>query len=241
MIHIDCIYIINLTRSTEQLKNKLNNYPFLLKDNTKIVFFDGINGWDLVSGNLKIDLNYKVANWWNIESYNNWYSRNVVPGEIGCGLSHYKCLEDSFLKNYKTILILEEDFLITEPFPFKEMFINLPKEWSLVYFGRNKVWGDYKEEKIDKYLRKIGYSYQTHANLYSSKGIREILNSSYLYNLISWDEFLPAINGTTNRRDALKYFYNPNFLALGFDENYIMQTSLPENQSLTEENLNIKK
>jgi hypothetical protein len=232
----DHIYIINLNTPIDYLTKRLDPY-FHVIGKTGITIFDGINGWDLINKNKFSKFNYKLSKWWKIQSPHPGFSRDTTPGEIGHGLSYYNVIQDAYNKGYKNILVLEEDFLITEPFPYNELFEGLPKEWSAIYLGRIKNWPGFREPKIGKFLRKIGYSYLTHAILWSSKGIKEIINSTYLEDFIPWDEFMPSINGTTIRRDAIKRFHNPNFLALGFDEDYIIQTSFMEQQSYTEQNL----
>ena len=240
MINIDHIYIISLRSSEEHLWDKLKFHPYLFSEKTKVTIFNGINGWDLISNNKVSNIKYNLSKWWKIPSKNQVYNKDITPGEIGCGLSHYSCLQDAYYKGYNNVLILEEDFLITEPFPYNELFHNLPQEWSIIYLGRHNNWKGVNEIKQGKFLRRVGYSYSTQAILYSSKGIKEIINSTYLKNFIPWDEFLPSINGTTNRRDAINHFYNPNFLALGFDESYITQTSPWEGYSDTQQKFNTK-
>ena len=64
--------------------------------------------------------------------------------------------------------------------------------------------------------------------------MKEIIESSILDNIIASDEFFPAINGTSDRLDAVKIFNNPEFKAYALNGGYIGQTSNPNENSLTE-------
>ena len=72
--------------------------------------------WDLQNGNIELPYKkYNQAKWWKLKNdpklpQNNWWSRDLTPGEIGCGLSHYSTIENAYNEGFENILILEEDF-----------------------------------------------------------------------------------------------------------------------------------
>jgi hypothetical protein len=65
--------------------------------------------------------------------------------------------------------------------------------------------------------------------------MKEILDSPILDNIIASDEFLSAINGTSDRLDAVDVFYNSNFKSYALNGGYFNQSSNP-NSSSTEFN-----
>ena len=89
---------------------------------------------------------------------------NYIIGALGCKLSHYEIIKLSKERNYKNILILEDDFLLKENF---NMILNqglqeLLFDWHMLYLGGNhKI----EPEKISniQYLHKCIETYTTHA------------------------------------------------------------------------------
>tara|TARA_B110000503_G_scaffold134557_1_gene213769 strand:+ start:769 stop:2148 length:1380 start_codon:yes stop_codon:yes gene_type:complete len=229
---IDFVYIINLNTPNEEIIKKIQQVSF--PHNVNYYIFPAISGWEILKDPTKSPIKFKSSNWWNIEHINNFYNRDVTPGEMGCTLSHYQCIEASYSSGYNNILILEEDFVPLGKFPTLEMFKNIPEDASLIYLDRNGLWGEDKEERINKYVTKVGYSYNNHAYIVTRKGMKEVLDSNILNNIIPLDEFFPAINGTSDREDAVKIFHNPNFQAYSFNGGYFNQSSNRYINSLTE-------
>ena len=231
---IDFVYIINLNTPNEDIVKKINqvSWPY----NINYYILDAINGWEIVNNPLSSPFPFKSANWWNIEHPNRFYNRNVTPGEIGCTLSHYQCIESSLSSGYDNILILEEDFTPSGKFPSLEMLNDIPDDASITYLDRNKLWSDDKEKRINNSITEVGYTYNTHAYIISKKGMGEIINSDILNNVITPDEFFSAIHGKSDRKDAIDIFYNSNFKAYAFDGGYFNQSSNPNTNSLTEFN-----
>ena len=67
----------------------------------------------------------------------------------------------------------------------------------------------------------------------------EIVNSSILNNIIALDEFFSAINGASDRKDAIEVFNDINFKSYSFNGGYFEQSSNPNSNSLTEFNPNM--
>tara|TARA_B100000674_G_scaffold58320_1_gene40592 strand:- start:82 stop:1458 length:1377 start_codon:yes stop_codon:yes gene_type:complete len=228
---IDKIYIINLTLPNEHIVNKLNELPL---DSCQYFILDACNGWEVVKGNEKPKFDFKVADWWKIDHEHNFYNREVTPGEIGCGLSHYECVKLGYDEGHETILILEEDFIYNGEWPSEETFNQLPKDWSMFNLARRGLWSENEEEILGDDLIRVGYSYNNQAYLVSRKGMKEILDSAYLDNVVVNDEFYPALHGTHDRQDAIDKFYNPDFRYYATRKEYFGQTSNPQVNSLTE-------
>ena len=205
---IDFTYIINLNSTNEEIINKLKK---IKRDNDiNYYILPAINGWEIVKDQSKSPFKFTLADWWKLkDNTNHFYSRDITPGEAGCMLSHYQCIKSAYEDGFEAILILEEDFIPTNKFPTKEELDNVPDDWSILYLDRNALWEN--ELKVNKHVTKVGYIYNNHAYLVSRKGMEEVINSPILDNIIASDEFFPAINGTSDRLDAVDVFYNSNF------------------------------
>ena len=229
---IDFVYIINLNTPNKEINDKIQQVPWPYPLSYYIL--DAINGWEVIENPSLSPFKFKPAKWWKIDSNNKFYNRDVTPGEIGCMLSHYQCVELGFKEGYNNILIFEEDFTPLGSFPTQEIFNDVPEDASLIYLDRSQLWGKDRETKINNNVTQVGYSYNNHAYIVTRKGMKEVLNSPILDNIIVSDEFYPAINGTTKRDDAIKIFHNPNFKAYSLNGGYFDQTSNPQVNSLTE-------
>jgi GR25 family glycosyltransferase involved in LPS biosynthesis len=231
---IDFTYIINLNTPNTRINEKIGDIKFPYNVNYYIT--SAINGWDVIKFPSKSPYNFKLADWWKTTEYGdkNFYNRDVTPGEAGCMLSHYDCIYSGYRDGFKNILILEEDFYSLGKFPTQEEMDSIPVDASIIYLDRSQLWGDDKEKRINKHITEVGYTYNNHAYIVTRKGMKEIIESSILDNIIVSDEFFPAINGTSDRLDAVKIFNNPEFKAYALNGGYIGQTSNPNINSLTE-------
>tara|TARA_R110000744_G_scaffold322808_1_gene428758 strand:+ start:70 stop:1431 length:1362 start_codon:yes stop_codon:yes gene_type:complete len=227
---LDQVYVINLNTPEDEIIKKIQEVNW--NEEIEYYVYPAVDGWDLNKSNNVP--NFRIADWWKIDSENSFHNREVKPGEMGCTLSHLKIIKEAFEEGYKNILILEEDFVYKGKFPTIKELKLIPNEASMVYLDRNQLWGNDREERINKYITKVGYTYNNHAYIVTRKGMEEILNSSILDNVIAIDEFLPAINGTSDRGDAVKTFHNPNFEAYSLNGGYFSQSSITETNALTE-------
>ena len=234
---IDFVYIINLNTPNKEINDKIQQVPWPYPLNYYIL--DATNGWEVVENPSISPLKFKSADWWNIESSNKFHNRTVTPGEIGCMLSHYQCIELAHKEKYDNVLILEEDFIPSGMFPTPKMFDDIPEDASIIYLDRSQLWDDSKETRINSNITQVGYTYNTHAYIITKKGINEIINSKILNNIITPDEFFSAINGKSDRKDAVNIFYNKNFRSYSFNGGYFSQSSNPNTNSLTEFDPNI--
>lgn len=234
---IDFVYIINLNTPNEEINSKIQqvSWPYPLN----YYILDATNGWEVIDNSSLTPYKFKAAKWWKIDSSNKFHNRDVTPGEIGCMLSHYQCVKLAHEGGYNNILILEEDFVPSGKFPTQEMFNDIPKDASIVYLDRSQLWGDDKENRINSNITEVGYTYNNHAYIITLKGILEIVNSSILNNIIALDEFFSAINGASDRKDAIEVFHDINFKSYSFNGGYFEQSSNPNSNSLTEFNPNM--
>lgn len=223
---IDQVYVINLNTDPSELINRINQLD--LPPNTPYFIMDALDGRD--SNALLSFGNFSTFNW-KIESQNSWWNRDLTPGEVGCILSHIKVWYDAYVKGYKNILILEEDFV-----PSSLKNLRLPEtEWDLLYLGRNKVDANLIEEEIgDFYIP--SYSYNTHAYMLSFSGIKKIVGYSPHLGIIPADEFLSATYCEHPREDV-RTRYSACLNAFATKQQYIKQIPTSVRPSTTEMNM----
>jgi GR25 family glycosyltransferase involved in LPS biosynthesis len=87
---------------------------------------------------------------------------NYLTGSVGCKLSHLKIIELALSKNYKKILILEDDvgFKKGALRKLKNAIKSLPEDWKMLYLGGNNL---LPTTKVSRSLSKIQSIYTTHA------------------------------------------------------------------------------
>jgi|TARA_R110000787_G_scaffold111019_3_gene219874 hypothetical protein len=234
---IDHVFIINLNTPNRDIEKRLQSikWPY------EIPFYilPATNGWEAVNDKSKAHHNFKLADWWKIDiqtsaKHARFYTREVTPGEAGCMLSHYQCIYNAYHDGLDNILIFEEDFYSLGKFPTQTELDAVPDDASILYLDRSQQCVDWDEIRVNDYVTNIGYSYNNHAYIMTRKGMKEVLDSPILDNIIVSDEFFPAINGTSDRKDAISVFHNPEFQAYALNGGYFGQTSNPDVNALTE-------
>ena len=229
MKKIDYTYIINLNTPNEEIVERLSEAKYT--EYFDYYIYPAVNGWDK---GLKSKYKFKNADWWKIESNNSFWNREVTPGETGCMLSHYNVIRAAYEEGYETILILEEDFNPSGEYPSRLVLSEVPDDCSILYLDRNAMCSPSEETRISKNITKVGYTYNNHAYIVTRKGMKEVIDSKILDNIIISDEFFPAINGTSDRKDAIKILHNPKFVAYALNGGYFNQISNRNTTSLTE-------
>ena len=234
---IDYIFIINLNTPASELASRMESikWPYAIP----YYILEATNGWEAVNDKSKAHHNFKIADWWRIDGHSaaknaNFYTRDVTPGEAGCMLSHYQCIYNAYHDGLDNILIFEEDFYSLGKFPTQQEFNSIPVDASLIYLDRSQQCPDWDEERINDHITKVGYTYNNHAYIMTRKGMKEVLDSPILDNIIVSDEFFPAINGTSDRKDAIRIFHNESFTSYALNGGYFGQTSNPGINALTE-------
>ena len=114
--------------------------------------------------------------------YKNKNLNKIICGRIGCWLSFYGVLIESYLKNHKSVLILEDDFKILDPpnkfnEKIKICHDELPEDWDLFYLSAYYVKG-YDFEPVENFsnnLIKAKTALSSHCIAISEKGIKKLL------------------------------------------------------------------
>ena len=220
-MQIDKIYIISLDgdkpEAQQIIKDKLDDLG--LENSTP---FEIVKGFDGRSGTIPEGFN-TYANW-NLgdNTWNKWWKRPVLPGEVGCMVSHYGIWERIRLDGVNKALILEEDFLAK--IPLKDIqFPGFPNHnWDIAFLGRFTLDPE-NETNIDSTWNHSLSNYNSHAYVVTKHAVEVLLDEySIKENLIPSDEFLAATYTPHRREDIAELF--PNKLsAIAVIEDCIVQ------------------
>ena len=119
--YVDNVYLINMDKDTDRLEKVTKECD---KVSIKFERFPGVKVSDLSQNILDKYIPKETQK----------YRTN---GMIGCGLSHLFIWQDAVQKNYKNILVLEDDVFFTDD--FNEYLINVmeevPDDYDILYLG----------------------------------------------------------------------------------------------------------
>lgn len=221
---IDKVYIITTDFSEENeysIKSRLEKLG--LPKGTPYEIFYGVNGKYLS------DIDFKVFPNWEIESDNEFWSRPITRGEVGCTMSHMGVWYNAYVVNeYETILVLEDDFFTYDPVDWDSIDKVNFTSWDMIYLGRIPQTqydgvSDTTIDGIDDFVY-AGYSYQTHAYLINRKGLSKInFQRPTIYeNIIPADELLSALISYHPRAD-IRGLITSSLVGLAFTKTKIHQ------------------
>lgn len=187
-----------------------------------ITAFDGRDG-DIPEG-------YNVYDKWDVgpdseHSWNDWWRRPVLPGEIGCAASHRRVWESMIMSGDGLTLVLEEDFfnannnnITTLPDP------PVDSNWDIALLGRDIIQKSVEEESIDDTWSRARHFYNLHA--YVIKGAnsaKKLLSGGLKENVIPVDEYVSAL-GHEHRREDIREMFPQSMVVVGTkDPFYIIQ------------------
>jgi len=110
------------------------------------------------------------------------HKRELVPGEIGCSLSHYFIYEKAVKENMESILILEDDAVLKQGFQEALELIDQHKdEYDLILLGHRggSVPSFWKRKKIGKYFLApmVNRPYGTYGYWISQQGAKLLMEN----------------------------------------------------------------
>jgi len=152
--YFDKIYCINLDRRKDrwdETVNELNKWGLL----------NQVERYSAIDGNTIKDNKFRINN-----------------GELGLLNTHLDIIKDAKTKNYKSILLLEDDIEFTkEILNLDNYFDVLPKDWDILWFGgnHNKHMGN-KLNLINDKIIKCNMTYSTHSIAFNNSSFDVILN-----------------------------------------------------------------
>lgn len=179
--YVDMTYIITLHPEKEdELRKRFEEFGMT----SAVTIFHGCNGH--TGENLPEE--YEVYENWNIENHENgWWNRNVMPGEAGTSLSHWKVWHDAYERGYEKILILEDDFEVTKK--WDPQMLETDFDWSLFYLSCNFI--QEPEELSDLHV-KPKLTYCTHSYLLTREGCKLLIDQNFHHYIFAIDEFVSA-------------------------------------------------
>ena len=131
------VFLINLDRSPDRLKNAKQNLPFTFE---RFKAFDGkqIDLYNLHQQGYLAHSSLKDTNM-SIGSPSDKTNRKLTHGAVGCYLSHTSLWEHCVLQN-EPIIILEDDIGIkgnkNQFYKNIDKFMNqIPNNWDIIFFG----------------------------------------------------------------------------------------------------------
>ncbi len=115
---VDKVYVINMDKDKERMKSL---HIELSKHSIEYTRFNAIIG-------ARVETSKYLTNECN---------RFCTDGIKGCALSHRAIWEDMILKNYQSVLVLEDDIQIEPDFneTFKEAWDSVPKDFDVLWVG----------------------------------------------------------------------------------------------------------
>lgn len=231
---VDRTYIICLDPTDQKKEELLSRFASSGLKSKDVVIFEATNGYT----NRLMPPNIRVWKDWKINSSNSWWNRDVLPGEIGCAVSHWRIWNDAHSNGFKKILILEEDFTVIRP--FNKEAIRTFEDWTILYLGHSFVNSPIRT--VTESLVQPGYTYTTHAYMLTNDGCRLLLEQNFHDSIIPLDEFLSATFCDHPRKDLSWIWRDSKALAVVpsfFGQSSTKETSTTENQpALSRMNLN---
>jgi GR25 family glycosyltransferase involved in LPS biosynthesis len=159
--YVDNVYLINMDKDIDRLKKITKECN---KVNIKFEKFSGIK---------VTDLSQKI-----LDKYIPKEIQKYGPdGMIGCGLSHLFIWEDAVNKNYKNILVLEDDVYFTDDFNeyLQNVMEEVPDDYDILYLGYKDSICKAPEDNNFNYIYKPIFPLLTHAMIISNKGLKKLL------------------------------------------------------------------
>ena len=159
-MNIDKIYVISLDSQDPEMQDKT------LKGLQKLNFANSTGyeihpAWNGIKDGAPAG--YAAYSKWKLEdTWNDWWKREVIPGEVGCMVSHIKVWERIVAEGLERTLILEDDFKgngevgeLDEP----------TVDFDIAYLGRWKINKKAEEVSVGGSWVTPTASYCTHAYL----------------------------------------------------------------------------
>ena len=158
------VFIINLDRRVDRMKSMKNLMTEL-----------NITNWERFSA---IKPRYSQI---NKESYSGYHklmklNKKYVKGSVGCKLSHLEVLKIAKARNYKNILILEDDVNFTGNLRHIEIGLREIENlnWDILYLGLNQA--KYTPVSDLVFISKVISGLCTHAYIVKRKSYNKIIN-----------------------------------------------------------------
>ena len=224
-MRINKIYVISLgiyskPELQEAIEAKLGGMDFFANTGYEIIeAFDGRDG--------AIEDGYSVYQNWDLGAgtWNDWWQRPVLGGEIGCAISHRKIWERIVFDGHGLSLVLEEDFMMSEGgsiAALQDPPVN--SNWDIALLGRDKIEKDVEEATIDNVWCRPRHFYNLHAYVIKNSDVaKRLLSGGLKENVIPVDEYVSAL-GYAHRREDVRTMFPPSMTIIATqDPDFVIQ------------------
>ena len=218
------VFVVNLARRPDRLARMKRVVPSAWNAEYTTYWPGPLDGASIKPG----DLNGFGLFPWEIESDNEWWSRPLRLGEIGCAVSHWLCWKRAGELAADCTLVLEDDVKLSaglERGPELDLRLAalqaVDPNWDLVYLGRWALEPE-SEEHVGDGLVRPGYSYCTYGYVLSAAGLAKVLEVDFERAIIPVDELLPALYMPHPRPDVRRR-YPPRLSAYAFEPPLVKQ------------------
>lgn len=239
-------FFINLDKSVDRLNCFKKSFEYLFKNNLI----------KRISGKCPANLNdNNIYNNINCKFNNLIYKRTIEIGELGCSISHIRCILNVLKNNYKYAVILEDDIIpINNNYndEIKNIIENAPDDWSIInLLNSNPNMINFFKNTNKLYINKIcnckndclciiNYIYSTCSYIINQKYCKIFLKLYYDQNNKNFN-----IKNTYFLSDIFLYYYK-NKLIDGFYQykyspfylNYTKKSCIHNNSSIYQKKCN---
>ena len=127
---IDKVYYINLFKREDRRLHFMNEMKKHNIPEDKILRFDAINGQEYKFSNSELELFKNV----------NYLYMPTKLQIMGNHLSHFKIFQEMITRNYKYIIVCQDDIVFKDRFTtyIDELMTNIPHDAEVIHFGFNK-------------------------------------------------------------------------------------------------------
>jgi glycosyl transferase family 25 len=160
--YVDNVYLINMDKDTDRLEKVTKECDIV---NIKFERFSGLKVSDLSQNILDKYIPKETQK----------YDTNSM---IESGLNHLFVWQNAIQKQYKNILVLEDDIYFTDDFNeyFKNVMAELPEDYDILYLGYNDIIYEAPEDCSFNYIYKPILPYGLHGYIVSNKGLKKLVN-----------------------------------------------------------------
>ena len=218
-MRINKIYILSLDpeNSEADIVERLGQCQFY--ENTPYEIIQGYDGRDG-----SVPENYNIYDGWNLgdSTWNDWWKRPVLGGEVGCAAGHREIWEKIVFDSLGLSLVLEDDFLMNGNGSIAALPDPNDMDWNVALLGRDKIEKDVEEEYVDEHWVRPRHFYNMHAYVIrNSMTAKQLLSGGLKENVIPVDEYLSAL-GYPHRRDDIRKMFPPSLKIVATKDSQFM-------------------
>jgi hypothetical protein len=123
------------------------------------------------------DLGINYERFEAVNGHNQEKHAHLLPGEVGCYMSHFNILRDAKESDYNSFLVLEDDVVFVDDFTekFFDGYKYIPEDWDMIYLGCN-----HKKPytRINDHVVKCNFAYTTSAMIIRSKSYDKLIEAT---------------------------------------------------------------